>query len=204
MTARATLATAQRVLRAASARPAHLRARLLVVPAPDHALPLRLRRAAAMFDHVGGADGRYLPVHRRCSSSPRSRCCANARSGTLERLMSLPLAKLDLLRRLRARFRGCGGRAGVDHRRGGLWPARARCGRPGVARRSCSLSRTRCSGCRSGLFVSAFARTEFQAVQFMPAVVFPQLLLCGLIQPREHMQHVLRAVSYALPHDMGL
>src|SRR4029079_10846756 len=50
-----------------------------------------------------------------------------------------------------------------------------------------------------GLFVIACARAEFQAVQFMPAFVFPQLLLCGLIQPRENMQHVLRAISYALP-----
>src|SRR5206468_6288200 len=54
-------------------------------------------------------------------------------------------------------------------------------------------------GMSLGLFVSAFARTEFQAVQFMPAVVFPQLLLCGLIQPRAHMEHVLRVISYALP-----
>jgi ABC-2 type transport system permease protein len=54
-------------------------------------------------------------------------------------------------------------------------------------------------GMSLGLFVSAFARTEFQAVQFLPAVVFPQLLLCGLIQPRSHMQDVLRAISYALP-----
>ena len=39
-------------------------------------------------------------------------------------------------------------------------------------------------GMALGLFASAFARTEFQAVQFMPAIVFPQLLLCGLFVPR--------------------
>ena len=50
-----------------------------------------------------------------------------------------------------------------------------------------------------GLFVSAFARTEFQAVQFMPAVVFPQILLCGLLVPRARMEHVLEVISYALP-----
>ena len=40
-------------------------------------------------------------------------------------------------------------------------------------------------GTAFGLFFSAFARTEFQAVQFLPAFVFPQLLLCGLLAPRE-------------------
>src|ERR1700757_4023660 len=42
-------------------------------------------------------------------------------------------------------------------------------------------------GMACGLFASAFARTEFQAVQFMPAFVLPQALLCGLVTPREHM-----------------
>ncbi|WP_432097382.1 ABC transporter ATP-binding protein/permease [Streptomyces sp. bgisy100] len=50
-----------------------------------------------------------------------------------------------------------------------------------------------------GLFVSAFAASEFQAVQFMPAVIFPQLLLCGLFAPRDTMQPVLEAVSDVLP-----
>ena len=46
-----------------------------------------------------------------------------------------------------------------------------------------------------GLFLSAFARTEFQAVQFMPAFVFPQLLLCGLIVPRDEMARALEIAS---------
>jgi ABC-2 type transport system permease protein len=50
-----------------------------------------------------------------------------------------------------------------------------------------------------GLFVSAFAATEFQAVQFMPAFVLPQLLLCGLFVPRDEMAPLLEAVSWALP-----
>jgi ABC-2 type transport system permease protein len=54
-------------------------------------------------------------------------------------------------------------------------------------------------GTALGLFVSAFAASEFQAVQFMPAVVFPQLLLCGLFTPRENMQPVLEAISDVLP-----
>jgi ABC-2 type transport system permease protein len=54
-------------------------------------------------------------------------------------------------------------------------------------------------GTALGLFVSAFATTEFQAVQFMPAVVLPQLLLCGLFVPREAMPDVLEAISNVLP-----
>jgi ABC-2 type transport system permease protein len=54
-------------------------------------------------------------------------------------------------------------------------------------------------GMALGLFVSAFAATEFQAVQFMPAIVLPQFLLCGLLVPRERMNDVLHAISDALP-----
>jgi ABC-type multidrug transport system, permease component len=50
-----------------------------------------------------------------------------------------------------------------------------------------------------GLLASAFARTEFQAVQFMPAIVFPQLFLCGLFTPRAEMAGWLDAISKALP-----
>lgn len=54
-------------------------------------------------------------------------------------------------------------------------------------------------GTALGLFVSAFARTEFQAVQFMPAVVIPQILLCGLFVPRSALPDVLGAISDVLP-----
>ena len=54
-------------------------------------------------------------------------------------------------------------------------------------------------GMAIGLLVSAFATSEFQAVQFMPAVVMPQILLGGLFVPRDQMADVLDAVSSALP-----
>ena len=54
-------------------------------------------------------------------------------------------------------------------------------------------------GTTLGLFVSAFARTEFQAVQFLPAFFFPQLLLCGLFLPVEQLPTVLEAVARCLP-----
>ncbi|MGA8987980.1 ABC transporter permease [Aeromicrobium sp.] len=54
-------------------------------------------------------------------------------------------------------------------------------------------------GTALGLLMSAFAVTEFQAVQFMPLVVIPQLLLCGLLTPRASMPDVLRWLSDLLP-----
>lgn len=54
-------------------------------------------------------------------------------------------------------------------------------------------------GSALGLFVSAFAQTEFQAVQFMPALVIPQILLCGLFVPRDQLPQVLEWVSDVLP-----
>lgn len=54
-------------------------------------------------------------------------------------------------------------------------------------------------GTALGLFVSAFAASEFQAVQFMPAVLMPQLLLCGLFTPRDTMHPALETLSDILP-----
>jgi ABC-2 type transport system permease protein len=54
-------------------------------------------------------------------------------------------------------------------------------------------------GSALGLLASAFASTEFQAVQFMPAIVLPQVLLCGLLVPREQMAAGLDAVASVLP-----
>lgn len=55
------------------------------------------------------------------------------------------------------------------------------------------------AGTALGLLASAFARTEFQAVQFMPAVVFPQFMLCGLLVPRDQLPTVLEKISDVLP-----
>ena len=54
-------------------------------------------------------------------------------------------------------------------------------------------------GTALGLLASAFARTEFQAVQFMPLIVFPQILLGGLFMPREDMPEALYVISNFLP-----
>jgi ABC-2 type transport system permease protein len=55
-----------------------------------------------------------------------------------------------------------------------------------------------------GLLCSAFARTEFQAVQFIPLVMVPQLLLAGIIVPRALMPDWLQWISNALPASYAL
>lgn len=55
-----------------------------------------------------------------------------------------------------------------------------------------------------GLLCSAFARTEFQAVQFMPLVIAPQLLLCGIVVPRAALPDWLQWVSNAMPASYAL
>lgn len=55
------------------------------------------------------------------------------------------------------------------------------------------------AGMALGLFLSAFAHSEFQAVQFLPAFVLPQLLVSGLLTPRDQMADVVRWLSDAFP-----
>lgn len=54
-------------------------------------------------------------------------------------------------------------------------------------------------GCALGLGGSALARTEFQAVQLMPALIFPQLITCGLLMPRDEMPQLLEWLSRVFP-----
>jgi ABC-2 type transport system permease protein len=119
-------------------------------------------------------------------------------SGTLERLLAMPMGKLDFLLGYALAFGLVAavqavlavtvsvGLLGLDIQ-GPVWLLGL------VAVADAVL------GSALGLFVSAFARTEFQAVQFLPAIVFPQLLLCGLIIPRENLDRPLELVSNVLP-----
>jgi ABC-2 type transport system permease protein len=59
-------------------------------------------------------------------------------------------------------------------------------------------------GAALGLFVSAFAQTEFQAIQFMPAFIFPQLLVGGLLVPLSQMPDLLERIAYCLPLTYAL
>lgn len=54
-------------------------------------------------------------------------------------------------------------------------------------------------GVALGLMVSAFARTEFQAVQFMPLLIFPQFIVCGLFVPLDKLPDLLESIAHWLP-----
>jgi ABC-2 type transport system permease protein len=119
-------------------------------------------------------------------------------SGTLERLLTMPLGKADLLVGYALAFGAVAVvqaalatglvvlALGLDVA-GSAWLLLV------VALADAFL------GTALGLFVSAFAASEFQAVQFLPAVLLPQLLLCGLFVPRGDMQPVLSGLSDVLP-----
>jgi ABC-2 type transport system permease protein len=119
-------------------------------------------------------------------------------TGTLERLMTMPLAKLDLLLGYGIAF---GAVAAVQAALTsvvafGILDLHVAGTEAAVAVLAIANA---ILGMSLGLFVSAFAQTEFQAVQFLPATVFPQLLLCGLLVPRSQMAGVLQDISDVLP-----
>ncbi len=119
-------------------------------------------------------------------------------SGTLERLLTMPLGKLDFLLGYALAFGlvatvQAALAVGVSVALLGLDPVGSVALLVVVAVLDAVL------GAALGLLVSAFARTEFQAVQFMPLFVIPQLLLCGLLLPRESMPAVLGAFADVLP-----
>ncbi|NUS73824.1 MAG: ABC transporter permease [Corynebacteriales bacterium] len=119
-------------------------------------------------------------------------------SGTLERLLCTPMSKLDILLGYGITFATLAAlqaaiACAVSYWFLGLDTAGAASSVVIVAVANAIL------GMALGLFVSAFAQTEFQAVQFMPAVVLPQLLLCGLFTPRSSMAPWLEKISNVLP-----
>jgi ABC-2 type transport system permease protein len=119
-------------------------------------------------------------------------------TGTLERLLTTPMHKLDLLVGYGIAFAlAAGVQATIASTLAYWFLDLDTVGSPwvvgGLAIANAIL------GMAVGLFTSAFARSEFQAVQFLPAFVLPQLLLCGLIWPREEMAGWLQKISNVLP-----
>jgi ABC-2 type transport system permease protein len=119
-------------------------------------------------------------------------------TGTLERLMTMPLAKLDLLGGYGLAFAAMATLQAVlvSLVAVGLLGLEVAGSTPLVV---VFAVLNALLGMALGLFLSAFARTEFQAVQFMPAFLLPQILLCGLLVPRDQMARPLELISYALP-----
>ena len=119
-------------------------------------------------------------------------------SGTLERLMTTRTGKGDLLFGYGIAFGAAAAvQAGVAAACAYLLYGMTTAGSAGSVVLVAVL--TALLGVGLGLLCSAFARTEFQAVQLLPVVVVPQILLCGLFVPRDQMAGWLQAVSDVMP-----
>lgn len=191
-----TLATARRVLSQLRHDPRTI-AMLIVVPCVLLGLLAWVFEGTDTFDSIGGPLLGIFPfvIMFLVTSIATLR---ERTSGTLERLLTMPITKLDLLLGYALAF----GLVAVVQASvaatlsvtvfgldvaGPFWLLLV------IAVLDALL------GMSLGLFVSAFAATEFQAVQFMPAFVLPQFLLCGLLVQRDQMNDFLYAVSSFLP-----
>ncbi len=119
-------------------------------------------------------------------------------TGTLERLLTMPLSKLDLLAGYALAFGLLAAVQGTVVSLVGFGLLDLEVANPKVVVVALAVANA-LLGMALGLFVSAFAQTEFQAVQFMPALIFPQILLCGLFVARDEMADWLQVLSALLP-----
>ena len=119
-------------------------------------------------------------------------------SGTLERLLTTPLGRLDLLLGYGIAFGLAAGLQAVVTVAVATWVyGLTVAGSVWLAVLIAVVDAV--LGVALGLLASAFARTEFQAVQFMPVIVLPQFFLCGLLVPVSQMAGWLQGVSHVLP-----
>ncbi|SFR73846.1 ABC-2 type transport system ATP-binding protein/ABC-2 type transport system permease protein [Agromyces sp. CF514] len=201
MNATRTFATAGRVLEQIRHDPRTI-GLLLIVPSLLIGLVAWIFSDTDVFDDIGPAMIALFPfiVMFLVTSIATLR---ERRSGTLERLLSMPMGRGDFLLGYALAF-GLLAVAqtaiavsfavwvcGLDIT-GSIWLLFA------VAVADAVL------GTALGLLASAFARTEFQVVQFMPLLVLPQILLCGIFIPRDQLPDVLEAIAEWLPLSFAI
>jgi ABC-2 type transport system permease protein len=193
---RLTLATAARVLRQIRHDPRTV-GLLVVVPCVLVGLLAWIYNNTPVFDVIGAPLLGVFPfvVMFLITSIATLR---ERRSGTLERLLAMPLGKGDLLFGYAVAFGALATLQAVVVTAFSLFVLGLDVAGPGwlllvVAVVDAAL------GTALGLFLSAFASTEFQAVQFLPAFVLPQFLLCGLLVPRDRLPDILHWISDVMP-----
>ena len=196
MSVRLTVATSTRVLQQIRHDRRTL-ALLLIVPCVLMGLLAWIYQNTPVFDEIGAPLLGMFPflIMFLVTSIATLR---ERQSGTLERLLTMPLGKADLIGGYALAFGLLAALQAVIASSFallvlGLDVAGAAWLLILVAVVDCLL------GTALGLFLSAFATTEFQAVQFLPAFVLPQFLLCGLLVPRDQLPDVLRWISDLLP-----
>ena len=191
MNLRPLLATTRRVLTQLRHDPRTV-ALLVAVPSLLMVLLRYVFDSAAFFDHIAPALLGFFPFLMMFLITSIT-MLRERTSGTLERLLTTPMAKLDLLGGYGLAFSVVAAVQVVLAVLVSLGLGLS------VAGSIAWLLIVALLNALLGLLASAFARSEFQAMQFMPVVVLPQLLLCGLFHPRAEMAVVLRWASDVLP-----
>lgn len=197
MSARATGATARRLLAQLRHDPRTV-ALILVVPLVLLGLlKLLLQDDEATFQRVGAPLLGIFPltVMFLVTSVTMLR---ERTGGTLERLMTMPMSRADLVTGYALAFALLAALQAVVASAFaigvlGLDVEGSRAALVAIAVLNAVL------GMAFGLGLSSLATTEFQAVQFMPAFILPQFLLCGLLVPRAQMAPALDVLAGVLP-----
>jgi ABC-2 type transport system permease protein len=192
-----TLATARRVLLQLRHDPRTIALLLLVPCALETLLRLIYTHQRHAFDAAGAPLLAFFPLTTvflvTSVAVLRERV-----SGTLERLLTTPLERLELLSGYALSF-GC--MASLQ----AVLVSALTLGPLGLTVRGPAALVVVMAVCVAllgtglGLLASAFARSEFQVVQLFPVIILPQLLLCGLVVSRARLPAALHAVSDLLP-----
>lgn len=197
MSASRTVVTARRVLLQLRHDPRTVALMILVPCTLETLLRLVFAHHLVSFDQVGAPLLAFFPLTTVFLVTSIS-LLRERTTGTLERLLTTPLGRLELLTGYAIAFGLLAAiQAGIVsaltlgpldlHVRGPV---------PLVVLLAVVVALL---GTGLGLFASAFARTEFQVVQFFPLIVLPQFLLCGLLVARQRMPAGLHAISDVLP-----
>jgi ABC-2 type transport system permease protein len=192
-----TLATARRVLLQLRHDPRTVVLMIVVPCVLETLLRLIYAHHRIAFDHAGAPLLAIFPLTTVFLVTSIA-LLRERTSGTLERLLTTPLGRLELLLGYALAF---GLLAAVQ----AIVASALTLGPLGLhVRGSDALVivlavSVALLGMGLGLLASAFARSEFQVVQFLPATILPQLLLCGLLVARAQMPAGLHAFSDALP-----
>ena len=197
MSAARTLATARRVLLQLRHDPRTIALMLLVPCVLETLLRLIYAHHRAAFDQAGAPLLAFFPLTTVFLVTSIALLRERV-TGTLERLLTSPLGRLELLGGYALSFGLLAAAQAIIVCALTLGPLGLRVQGP-VPLLVVLAVCVAVLGTGLGLLASAFARTEFQVVQFFPLVILPQLLLCGLLVARDRMPSVLHAISDALP-----
>lgn len=197
MSPQKTLATSRRVLSQLRHDPRTLALLFIIPPVLLTILKYVFQGNSATFDHIAPMLLGIFPMIMMFLITSivtlRERT-----SGTLDRLMTMPMSKLDFIGGYAIAFCCLGFvqamLSGVVML--GLLHVTVMGGSIATVLGAVFASFL---GTSLGLFISAFARSEFQAVQFMPAFLFPQILTCGLFVARDQMARPLQWFSNIMP-----